>query len=206
MSLTEQQRKRIVDRHRDALLRFGVHPHALYWSNREIQETRFRVLAQIGIEGGASLLDVGCGFGDLYGYLLQQGIETHYTGLDLSPELLAEARRLHPQARFIEGDLFDLDPAPGSYDIVVLSGALNEQLGDDGAYARRVIEAMFRACRRGVAFNLLDARHPRTAACSDLQSFDPDEMLAWCQGLADRVDIVSGYLDNDFSVYLRRHG
>lgn len=204
MSLTEQQRKRIVDRHRDALLRKGVTPQALYWSSTEIQHIRFRELAGIGIESGDRLLDVGCGFGDFHRFLQDQGIDTDYTGLDLSPDLLAEARRQHPKASFFEGDLLDLDPEPGSYDIVVLSGALNEQLGDGGSYARHVIETMFRASRKGLALNLLNARHAPTAACSDLQSFDPGDMQAWCEGLGAEVALRSDYLDNDFTLWLRQ--
>jgi len=55
----KEQRKRIVDRHRDSLSRHGYHPNALYWSSREIQEIRFEVLAGIGIGNGDSVLDVG---------------------------------------------------------------------------------------------------------------------------------------------------
>ncbi|MDQ7001531.1 MAG: SAM-dependent methyltransferase, partial [Ghiorsea sp.] len=59
-----RQRQRIVDKHRDSFTRYGYHPNALYWSGRDIQEARFEVLANIGIQPHDSLLDVGCGFGD----------------------------------------------------------------------------------------------------------------------------------------------
>jgi len=203
-AMTPQHRQRIVDRHRDALLRHGVHPNALYWSSREIQEVRFGVLAEIGVGSGDRVLDVGCGFGDLNGFLAARGIEVDYTGIDLSPDLLESARRLHPDAAFVEGDLFDLDPEDGAFDWVLLSGALNEQLGDDGGYARRTIARMARAARRGVAFNLLDARNRWVASRPDLQSFEPDAVLAHCRELGAEATLREGYLDNDFTVHLRR--
>ncbi len=67
--MNKQQRQRIINRHKDSMLRHGYHPNALYWSTKEMQELRFKVLADIGIQSGDSVLDVGCGFGDLLGYL-----------------------------------------------------------------------------------------------------------------------------------------
>jgi len=34
------------------------------------------------------MLDVGCGFGDLHGFMQRQRIATDYTGIGLSAELL----------------------------------------------------------------------------------------------------------------------
>ncbi|MCK5640241.1 MAG: class I SAM-dependent methyltransferase [Gammaproteobacteria bacterium] len=202
--MNKQQRQRIVDRHKDALLRHGHHPNALYWSSREIQEKRFQVLSEIGIQSGDSVLDVGCGFGDLAAYLEGQNLELDYTGIDLSPDLIEVGREKYPQAKFSVGDLFDFDPAPQSYDYVLLSGALAEQISDNGAYARRVIERIYAICRKGVAFNLLDARNDWVASRPDLQSFHPDEIMKFCKELTEQRQTRDDYLDNDFTVYLRR--
>lgn len=42
---------------------------AVGWGSTESQETRFRVLTEIGLHPTSSILDVGCGMGGLYGYL-----------------------------------------------------------------------------------------------------------------------------------------
>lgn len=133
--MKKEQRKRIIDKHRDSLTRYGYHPNALYWSSRDIQEIRFKELAKIGIEAGDSVLDVGCGFGDFKSWSEAQGRALDYTGIDLSPDLLAEATARHPNGSFFTGDLFDMLCADHSFDWVVLSGALNEELHDGGAYA-----------------------------------------------------------------------
>lgn len=197
-----EQRQRIVDRHRDALLRHGHSPQALYWSSEEVQQLRFRMLLEIGVQGGDSLLDVGCGFGDLYPLLNAAAPGIRYTGLDLSPDLIATGRELYPQAEFFHGDLFDLDPAANSYDLVLLSGALNEQLHDGGAYARATIKRMYETCRRGVAFNLLNAENGWIASRTDLQSFLPEEIRTFCAGFCPHVVLRKEYLDNDFTLHL----
>ena len=198
--MKKEQRKRIVDRHRDSLTRYGCHPKALYWSSREIQEIRFRVLAEIGIESGDSVLDVGCGFGDFKDWITGQGRDICYTGVDLSPDLIRVAREKHPDTALFCGELSDFDFAFGSFDWVVLSGALNEQLYDEGAYAHGMIASMFALCREGLAFNLLDARYLRA---HDLQSFEPEEISIYCRGLSPSVELVDNYLSNDFTIYMK---
>jgi len=199
--MKKEQRKRIVDRHRDSLKRHGYHPNALYWSSREIQEIRFEVLTEIGIQAGDSVLDVGCGFGDFKAWFEQQGGALDYTGIDLSPDLLAEARKRHPDAQFLCGDLFDMDFSEHGFDWVILSGTLNEQLYDEGDYACRVIGKMFQLCRKGVAFNLLDARWIKA---HDLQSHLPEEVMQYCYSLCPDCFLRDDYLDNDFTIYMRR--
>ncbi|MDQ6987036.1 MAG: class I SAM-dependent methyltransferase [Mariprofundaceae bacterium] len=199
--MQKEQRKRIIDKHRDSLTRYGHHANALYWSSREIQEIRFRVLAEIGIESGDLLLDVGCGFGDLKRWFDAQGTLVNFTGIDLSPDLIRVAQEKHPNAMLLCGELDDFDFKPKSFDWVVLSGALNEQLHDDGAYARKTIASMFALCRNGLAFNLLDAR---SLNAHDLQSFLPQDILDDCKKLCANVRLIDDYLDNDFTIYMRR--
>jgi hypothetical protein len=199
--LSHELRKRIVDRHRDSLHRFGHSPAALYWSSREVQELRFRVLCDIGVEAGDSLLDVGCGFADLKDWVERWRCPVRYTGIDLSPDLLEAAGREHPDVRLVCGDIFDLESDSGSFDWVLLSGALNEALMDEGRYARSVIDRMFQLARKGVAFNLLDARH-RFMFSFGLQRFDPEQILAYCRSLSAHCELRDDYLDNDFTIWM----
>ena len=199
--MKKEQRQRIVDRHRDSLLRHGYHPNALYWSSRDIQEIRFNILAGIGINSGDSLLDVGCGFADFKRWFERQGKQLDYTGVDLSPDLIRVAREKHPDATLLCGELGDFDLQPAAFDWVILSGAMNEQLFDDGAYAGRMIAAMYALCRKGVAFNMLDARHLQA---HDLQSVDPYQMLDYSRSIAPQAELHDDYLANDFTIYMLR--
>lgn len=54
------------------------------------------------VEPDSSILDVGCGNGRL---LLGLPKKIKYTGLDISKELLKEARRANPYRKFIETDI-----------------------------------------------------------------------------------------------------
>jgi SAM-dependent methyltransferase len=61
------------------------------------------------LAGAGLVADVGCGPGHVAAYLAERGVEV--CGLDLSPVMVAEARRLHPGLAFAVGDLLGL-PAP----------------------------------------------------------------------------------------------
>ncbi|MDQ6957233.1 MAG: methyltransferase domain-containing protein [Mariprofundaceae bacterium] len=199
--MDQKQRQRIIDKHRDSLTRYGYHPNALYWSGRDIQEIRFKVLADIGIQDGDSVLDVGCGFGDFKSWAVAQDIQLNYTGIDLSPDILAQAKSRHADGVFLLGDLFDMGFDEKSFDWVILSGALNEQLHDDSTYAKAVIKQMYTLCRKGVAFNMLDARFLKA---HDLHSQIPEDILLYCQQICSDWLLVDDYLKNDFSMYMRR--
>ena len=208
--MTPEQRKRIVISQRDALKRNGFHPNALFWSNKDVQELRFEVLAASGIQSGNSLLDIGCGFGDFSEYLMQKNISVDYTGIDISKDLLEVGQQNYPQIKLIEADLFDFNPKPQSYDYVMLSGTLNRKfMGNQGAesatdYSYTVIRRMFKTCKQGIAFNLLDARHQWTAQRWDLQSFHPDDVISFISELTSHYQLIDGYLENDFTVYAWR--
>ncbi|MER5715059.1 class I SAM-dependent methyltransferase [Streptomyces sp. NPDC002132] len=56
--------------------------------------------------------DLGCGPGHVTAYLQSLGVTAF--GIDLSPKTVAVARRRHPDLRFDEGSMTDLDLADGS--------------------------------------------------------------------------------------------
>lgn len=199
-----EQRREMIDRHQRSLSAFGYSPESLYWGSRGVQKIRFKALAGIGIADGDSLLDVGCGFGDLYSWLKGHEINVNYTGIDLSPDILGRGIELNPELNLLQGEIFDFDWLPQSFDWVVLSGTLNWNLADDGAYARRVITRMFRLCRSGVAFNMLDARKLDKAVLGQLVGFEPGAIMEYCREISSDCRLRHDYLDDDFTIYMRR--
>jgi SAM-dependent methyltransferase len=62
--------------------------------------------------GGGPVADVGCGPGYVTGHLHDLGVAAF--GIDLSPEMIAIARRDYPDLRFKVGTMTDVDLADGS--------------------------------------------------------------------------------------------
>src|SRR3954453_6417069 len=59
------------------------------------------------VHGLSPVLDVGCGPGTVTAYLAERGLDV--SGVDLSPRMIENARRLHPQCRFSVASATDLD-------------------------------------------------------------------------------------------------
>ncbi len=57
-------------------------------------------------KGLGPVCDLGCGPGQIARYLASQGVEA--CGVDLSPEMVSEARRLNPGIHFEQGNMLDL--------------------------------------------------------------------------------------------------
>ena len=52
------------------------------------------------LNNSKTLLDYGCGFGDLYGYLLSENLSLSYYGIDVIDEFIAQARIKYPNGNF----------------------------------------------------------------------------------------------------------
>lgn len=80
---------------------------------------------------GDSVLDIGCGTGDLVEYLAG----THYVGHDPSSEYVAAAtERFGASGTFLVGGVGEIAFEPGSFDLAVAKGVLHH-LDDDVARA-----------------------------------------------------------------------
>jgi ubiquinone/menaquinone biosynthesis C-methylase UbiE len=98
---------------------------------------------------GERLADLGCGSGVFTNLLQRRGCSA--VGLDISPKLIAMARRCFPGVEFLEGDVEALPFPAASLDGVVLSGIVHH-LPDP----RRCAAEVFRVLRPGGRFVAFD--------------------------------------------------
>lgn len=158
--------------------RHGATHQAVQWSSRETQERRFEVLCDV-IAPGDSVIDLGCGLGDLLGYLRRhKGFQGRYLGLDFVPEFVAHGRQAYPADRaasFAELDI-TRDALPADYDVVVTSGMFNNRTDDNWGFLLQAVGTMFGAAKKAVAFNVMssyvDFEDPALFYCDPLRLFD----------------------------------
>lgn len=199
--MNREDREAIVGLYEGRFAEMGYDVRTLGWRGREDQELRFRVLCDIADLAGASVCDVGCGFGDLIPYLRERFGEFRYTGVDLSPSLVEEARRRHPDYEFhcldILADDFDLRA-----DYYLLSGALNFRVEDNWALTTAMLTRMFQLADRGVAANFLTSyvnfERPHNYHHS------PERVFGLARTLTRRVALRHDYPLWEFTVFLYR--
>jgi len=185
--------------------KFGHSYKTLNWSSPQVQHLRFRVLAEIGNLEGKSILDVGCGLGDFAEWLDQNNVRVEYTGLDLTPELVDQARKNHPGLSFLQGSILDESLLTDKkFDFVLASGIFyTYRIGSD-EWMKKAISRMWTLCNEGIAFNSLSAWAERR----DVDEFyaDPSLTLEHCRNLTPWVAFRHDYHPRDFTVYLSRKG
>lgn len=195
-------RATILHYHRHRIAEFGAGPRALGWRGEPSQHKRFEVIAAAADFSGATVLDVGCGRGDLKAYLDDRFDGVRYLGVDQMPEFIEEARQRYAQCPRTALYCADFSTAqlPVS-DMVVASGALAYRCAEPDFHFH-MIRRMWAVCTRVLVFNCLDAE--RFAAHPLLVGRDVAQVMGLCQALAGEVELVQGYLEDDYTVVMRR--
>ncbi len=201
MNLIEKATIMHYHRHRITTYKAGT-VKALGWRGSESQLKRFEALADVGDLNKACILDLGCGYGDLKGYLDQKFSDFTYIGIDQMPEFIAEAQSIyshHTKTTFHQSDFSRL--AFPEVDYVLASGALGYRCADPDFYTD-MISKMFAAAKVALAFNMLDA------ACFPddplLTGHDAEQILGFCRSLSPRVKVIQGYLEDDFTIFIQK--
>lgn len=175
---------------------------ALGWPNEESQSRRFAALAQVGDLNHSSLLDIGCGYGHLKGYLDERFHGFRYIGIDQMPEFIAEARCLYgqrPHCYFCQAD-FTVQSLPRT-DYILASGVLSYRSKDQDCHYE-MIRTMYEAADKAIAFNMLDeARFPHHEF---LTGHNADKVMAFCKTMSPDARLIRGYLEDDFTVLIYR--
>ena len=180
----------------------GVGPRALQWVSGKAQKVRFReLLADIDLEG-KSILDVGCGFGDILAFIEAKTGRFIYTGVDAVPEFIEVAREKHQGHEFIVGDYFG-QPLRRKFDIIISSGALNSNIRNPLGYRKKAIKTMFDHAKEVVAFNMAGGHpQPRNKKGYKVWYAESLDVLRYCLGLTSRVILRHHYRRRDFTIVM----
>ncbi len=169
------------------------------WSSKDTQAVRFNVLTQIDDLSLSSILDVGCGVGDLFRFFKDKGTIINYQGIDLHPKMIQLAKKKYPEGAFREEELQNCS---GHYDYVFVSGAFNLLVSDNNRYFADQLNLMDRIAKKGIAFNLLSNYAQVNERYPGLYYYDPLEVFKMCKNRFERVILRHDYLDNDFTIYI----
>jgi trans-aconitate methyltransferase len=199
MDFSDKDKKRIEEFYTTALVEHGSHSaHGVHWADEFGQAKRFEILTDVDDIAGSNVLDVGCGFGDLYKFLLKNKIPVKkYTGIDIIPEYIAIAQERYPDTEFELKNIFDMTKM---HDYVFASGSLNFKVGNYETFYFEMIKRMYSLAKKAMAFNMLNALHHVNN--ETFAAFHPDEVATFCETFCTHVQVIQGYLPQDFTIYM----
>ena len=193
--------------YRDLLRQHGDSPQAVQYSSRETQERRFEKLVDVADLNGCSILDFGCGTGQLQDYLLRHGVNVQYHGVDIVDEFLTLCQEKFPQGRF--GQLQDFQGQ--QFDYVLVAGVFNNLMEDNAAFYQSTLKTLFGMASKGLSFNMM-------SAYVDYQDEGlfyeyPEKVFAFLKrevtpfvALRNEYEVKPGVPPFDFTVYAYRGG
>jgi len=82
----------------------------------EWKDYLLRMMYLYMVSPSASIAELGCGTGTMTGLLVEEGLDV--MGLDISSDMLAEARKKYPDISFLEADMRDFK-LPEKKDVIV---------------------------------------------------------------------------------------
>lgn len=195
----------------DKIRMFGATPRGVDWRDQDSQEIRFRQLCRLFEDRpGASVLDLGCGYGSMLAYLRQRGFDGDYIGVDISTEMIAKANDIHGadlSARFMcHPDSASLDVTA---DVAVASGIFNVRLGFDDTRWEEYLLATLRDLDRigssGFAFNCLTSYSDAHKMQDYLFYADPCRLFDYCKRhFSKQVALLHDYGLYEFTLIVRK--
>lgn len=191
----------IIDRNKSNFAKYGYSPASLDW-NKGKQDIRFSVLTQFLDYQDSSILDIGCGFGDLLKFLIKDHWIGRYTGVDLVDEFITEAREQHgenPNADFIKADFLS-DNFNATADFAVASGTFNYNFKktDNKKFIKHSMEKAFDLSRKGIAFDFLSSKVDYEYEYAWYSN--PSEILEFAYSLSRNVILRNDYMPFEFAV------
>ncbi len=177
-----------------SILEYGISAQGVHWNSKATQYKRFEILSQFIIKEipHSSIIDVGCGMGEYYNYLMDESLNPKsYLGIDCEESMIDISKKRYPKAHFkIQNILTDslLDA-----DYYVCSGAMNI-LEKEEFYT--FIQNCYKYCKKGFAFNFL-----KKDRYTDITK---EEIIHFCKTLTSNLQTKDDYLDNDYSIFLQK--
>jgi trans-aconitate methyltransferase len=162
---------------------------------------RFAAFLQTHDVNGCSLLDIGAGVGDLWGWLEHRGIRCDYHGIDVSPAMVERAQARFPGARFEVRDLTTWNPGR-TFDFTVAFAIHNVRVDGADAILRHTLMRQFELCARAAHISLLTDRYRGFA--DHIQSWRAEDILTLALSITPYAVLRHDYLPNDFGVTLYR--
>ena len=197
---------------------------ALGYGSTRAQLKRFEAACEVMDLKGLSVLDVGCGYGDLAPFVVAKRVKS-YTGIDIVPEFLAEAVMWRAQLRdegeriaFMEWDVESLarrdiatggETGLGEFDVVMALGTAGF---GDGAFFEMLLRCCFCLAKKAAVVSCPTVFSPgsRRVPGRDREVFflHPQEMAERASEVTKRTGhrfvLRHDYLPSDQMVYLYR--
>jgi SAM-dependent methyltransferase len=180
--------------YKKSIQKYGISAKGVHWNSEYSQYKRFEALTTFINDTicESFIIDAGCGLGEYYNYLYDNNLKPKkYLGIDCEEQMINLASK-----RFINIDFQIQNILEDNLllcDYYICSGAMNILEKEE---VFRFIKKCFDASNKAFIFNFLKN--------DSLTTVKEDDIINYCLTLTTKINIKSDYLDNDFSICLKK--
>ncbi len=178
--------------YKQSIEEFGVSAQGVHWNSKYTQYKRFEIITKLIKKEikESTILDVGCGFGEYYNYLINNNrTPKEYIGIDCEDNMINISKKRFPNQNFYKQNI--LYDKLEQVDYYLCSGALNILTL---AQCNIFIDRCYQYSNKGFIFNFL-----KNLTFNDVQKQD---ILDICNNYCNNLIIKENYLDNDFTIFM----
>jgi len=168
------------------------------WNSIESQELRFSVLKNCKIRNNESILDIGCGYGNLFSWLIRNEYHVNYSGIDIIPKFVNYCKKniQSTECIFTECNFINYHKP---HDWVFASGVFCLKHKDWEQYITKSLKHLYHISVKGVVVNFLTNPKKVNPDMHYTTNKVLDNIISpWC----DNYQIDNTYKTNDISVIL----
>jgi SAM-dependent methyltransferase len=185
----------------------GTTPGGVDWNSTSAQELRFSQLLRVcDLTRPFSIIDYGCGYGALARYLADRVDSFTYQGFDLTPAMVAEARKFLADLPSVSVTTDATELVTADYTVAsgLFSMKFDTPVDEWERHVLRTIDHLAALSKRGFAFNSLTSYSDAPLMRSNLYYADPCFYFDHCKRHYSRnVALLHDYDLFDFTIIVR---
>lgn len=202
---------KLIDYYKNLYAKYGYNESSLGWTKHK-QYLRFKQLFRFfQLKEGDSILDVGCGFGDMRAYLHDAyQFPVSYMGIDAVEgfiERAIEQNKKYDDAKFFCGDFLQADKRfeDMKVDYIVASGIFGYKIYNDTErmyqYIENMIKKALKMAHGGVALNFLSNKVDYHTGKMDFHA-SPEKVLKICYSYTRNIVLDNSVMPFEYAVTL----
>lgn len=189
----------LKERYEKKYLIHGKDIKSLGWDRKKNQSKRFEIAIQgLQINSHNTILDVGCGFGDLANFLKRKKIKfKKYTGIDVNQNFIKIAKsRESKNTKFFLKD-FCVDRVGKKYDYIFILGFVNFNLNErfkNLIFLKSIVKKAFEISNKVLVFDFITSQNSKKNKNEKfIYYYNPEHVLKLIQKLTSRYQIRHDY-------------
>ncbi len=164
---------------------------------------RFAKIYEIGDWNNKSILDVGCGIGGFYDFLLKQKSRVHYTGFDINELMIKEAKKRYKddEVCFEVKDIIEESIAE-RFNYVISVGPLNLKFerSMNMEITKVLLKRMYEISTEAFAISMTSSLSKKKN--NDTFYYDPFEITSYISSFTQNFKLDHTFLPHDFVLFV----